>query len=112
MNFLTFLRRKILIWNSRNTTRLSLPTISIKKDNGGVLIERAHYYTILEEGVSTIREWRTNRGGRSNLGSTVIHFQSLFNVNRDIKLIQDCSTENSTYFVEVLPFSTKKCYGK
>ena len=29
---------------------------SIKKGNGGVLIERAHYYTILVEGVRTIRE--------------------------------------------------------
>ena len=55
MNFLTFLRRKILIWNSRNTTRLSLPTKSIKKDNGGVLIERAHYYPILVKEVCTIR---------------------------------------------------------
>ena len=29
---------------------------SIKQVNGGVLIERAHYHTILVEGVRTIRE--------------------------------------------------------
>ena len=33
--------------------------------HGGVLIERAHYHAILTE------KGRTNRGGRSNRGSTV-----------------------------------------
>ena len=56
LNFLTFLRRKTLIWNSCKTNRSSFHTKSIRKVNGGVLVERAHYYTILVEGVRTIRE--------------------------------------------------------
>ena len=56
MNFLTFLNREPLIWNSCNTDRLSLPTQKYKKVNVGVLIERAHYHTILAKGIRTFRE--------------------------------------------------------
>ena len=60
MIFLTILNRETLIWNSSVTLidyvyRPYLPK-SIKKVNEGVLIERAHYYTILAEGVRTNRE--------------------------------------------------------
>ena len=45
---------------------------SIKKVNGGVLIERAQYYTILVDGVRTIQEGvLIEEGALTNRGSTV-----------------------------------------
>ena len=56
LRFLAFLSKETLIWNSFNTDNVSLPTQKHSKASRGVLIERAHYYTILVEGVRTIRE--------------------------------------------------------
>ena len=63
---LAFLSKETLIWNSFNTDNVSLPTQKHSKVSRGVLIERAHYYTILVEGGSYYSGGRTNRGGRSN----------------------------------------------
>ena len=57
---LVFLSTEKLIWPQFEIAVtllnfLHLPKI-IQKVNRGVLIERAQYYTILEEGVGTIRE--------------------------------------------------------
>ena len=38
--------KETLIWNSFNTDKVSLPTQEQSKVSRGVLIEKAHYYTI------------------------------------------------------------------
>ena len=63
MNFLTFLRRKILIWNSCNNTRLS--SLWGRTNREGALL---HDSCIIG---SYYSGGRTNQGGRSNRGSTV-----------------------------------------
>ena len=55
MNLLTFLNREIAVTLIDYPYHPYLPQ-STKKVNGGVLIERTHYYTILVEGFRTIRE--------------------------------------------------------
>ena len=58
LSFLAFWSKETL-----NIDKVSLPKQKYSKNSMGILIERAHYYTIFVEGVRTIREGALTEGG-------------------------------------------------
>ena len=60
-------------------SNVSLPTQNYSKVSRGVLIERAHYYTILVEGVRTIQEGvLIEEGALTEVNVCLIFFQTKF----------------------------------
>ena len=68
---------------------------SVKKVNEGMLIERAHYYSILAEGVRTIREvvWYFKRlHTLATMRCTAAEFRAPVRAKTQLKLWYSCNT--------------------